>query len=71
MKKYGIVLGNTLNRKELKKIKGGSSLSAPGDPSGTGSGHYKCCWTGTTTCSDCVSCSSSCTCVSGATLTAC
>lgn len=59
-----------LTKDQQKKIFGG--YDAPADPSGgTGSGQYKCCWTGTTNCSVCVACTASCTCVAGATLTAC
>ncbi len=47
-----------LSRAEMKSIMAGS-------------GCYKCCWTGTSNCSVGVSCSASCTCVSGATLTSC
>nr|WP_315170971.1 hypothetical protein [uncultured Flavobacterium sp.] len=49
----------TLSRKEMRVISGGSG----------GGVSYKYCWTGTTNCSVCVSGGSSC--VSGATLTAC
>jgi natural product precursor len=58
MKKISLKnVNETLSRKEMRTIAGGYG------------GSYKCCWTGTTNCSVCVSGGSSC--VSGATLTPC
>lgn len=69
-------VGEALSRDQLKSIIGGEGYGgsgSPSNPSGSNSGSkkYKCCWTGTSNCSECVTCTSDCTCVSGATLTAC
>ena len=66
-------VGEILTRDQLKKILGGSEGgAAPDSPSGGSStATYKCCWTGTSNCSTCVSCNSNCTCVPGASLEQC
>ncbi|CAM4015574.1 hypothetical protein SAMN06265348_101192 [Pedobacter westerhofensis] len=71
MEAFEITLGTILNRKELRKIKGGGSVGPPGTPSGGNIGPFKCCITGTNFCSECVTCTPSCTCGAGATLVAC
>jgi len=66
MKKLNLKLDSIkemLTKEQMKKVLGG-------DYGGYGS-KYKCCWSGTSNCSECVTCTSSCTCVSGATLTSC
>lgn len=57
-------IGEMLTREQMKKVVGGDY--------GGGVNGYACCWTGTSNCSYCDStATSSSTCVSGATLTAC
>lgn len=70
--------GEMLERNQLSLIYGGNGSGIDGNPSGPsgGSGYesktYKCCWDSyPDTCSDCVNCSSTCTCVPQATLKEC
>lgn len=72
MKNYVITPGNILNRRELKKIKGGGSVT-PGTPGGGETIRlYKCCLkSNPTICSACIECTASCTCASNANLTTC
>lgn len=73
LKKLNLGADDLLQREQLKSVFGG--YGGYGDlnpPSGGGGGSlYKCCWNGTNNCSKCVSCTSSCTCVSGAELKKC
>jgi len=75
---------NKLSKAEMKNVVGAFALAAPSAPiagmtedeltvEGDGGGGYKCCWNDQpSNCSSCVSnATSSWTCVSGATLTAC
>ena len=61
-----------LRKEQLRTVFGGYG-NAPNNPTGSGSqGRYKCCWKNDpSNCSACVSCTASCTCVSGAKLTVC
>jgi hypothetical protein len=72
-------LKQMLTNEQMKRVVGGygGAGGAPTEPTGSDNGGgsgtgYKCCWSGTSTCSDCVTrAKSNWTCVPGATLTAC
>ena len=61
-----------LSKDEMKKVMGGlHELSPISAGDGSDGGNYKCCWTDTSNCSECVYLSGGGKCVSGATLTSC
>jgi hypothetical protein len=68
-------IGHALSRAELKKIGGGGSFGAPGEPEDAGGDNSdiasrRCCWTSApTTCSPCRVTTSNATCTSGAFIT--
>lgn len=73
MKKYENIPGIPLSRKELKNIKGGDGIIAPGEPTGgSDARERKCCLTDfPDICSGCVVVFSNAVCGAGATLTNC
>ena len=68
-------LGRLLGKEEQKKIIGGTGEEGnpPSSPGGGGEGaQYKCCWDAyPNSCSICVNCAASCTCVANASLKVC
>jgi len=73
MKKFEINSAKALSRKELKKIKGGDGIVAPGEPSGgSDARERKCCLNDfPDICSGCVVVFSNAICGSGSKLTDC
>jgi len=74
--KQTLILGTTpLDRKELKKVRGGGALEPPGTPTGGGTGaagRWKCCFNNAPfICSECVPCNPNCLCQSDSFLVFC